>query len=91
MIEVDIEFLDSFPFKEGNFVQILGEISVVEMGSRLSLLVKSRVMRNIDGVDLSLFDKVLTQKRMFMSCWESRMEQEEEEAAAAAKKKAKQG
>lgn len=57
-LRVDVSLIEGLPFKVSSLFQFIGELLEDEEG----IYLKARVARNIDGIDLPLYEKVLELK-----------------------------
>jgi len=70
-IKVDTTFLENFPCKINSLFQFIGEIinkeisTTYQMNEVNNVAIKARVGRNIDGMDVSLYEKALAIRRNF--------------------------
>jgi len=58
---INTELLDSFSYRVNSLFQFIGEYDVSVSGD----FVKARIARNVDGMDLKLFEKALVLRRRF--------------------------
>ncbi|KAG0583726.1 hypothetical protein KC19_3G158600 [Ceratodon purpureus] len=61
-LRVDLQHLRALPLRVGSLFEFIGEL---EVNPVQELTLKARVGRNVDGMDLRLFDKVLQFRRKF--------------------------
>jgi len=61
-LKIDTVFLESFPFKVNSMFQFIGEIETYNK----EMILKARVGRNIDEMDLILFERALKIRRDFL-------------------------
>ncbi|RUS22041.1 telomere-capping, CST complex subunit-domain-containing protein [Endogone sp. FLAS-F59071] len=63
---VDTSLLGVFPHRERSLFQWIGEISVSdEHTAAAPLILRARVVRNIDGLDLRLYEQAVRLRRRF--------------------------
>eukprot|EP01112_Ceratiomyxa_fruticulosa_P006996 TRINITY_DN1801_c0_g1_i1.p1 TRINITY_DN1801_c0_g1~~TRINITY_DN1801_c0_g1_i1.p1 ORF type:complete len:142 (-),score=24.21 TRINITY_DN1801_c0_g1_i1:191-616(-) len=70
---VDFSLLDQFSFKENSLLQIIGEIDSTSKALKIdthpipsgALILKARVVRNIDGMDTALYEQAVDIRRKF--------------------------
>jgi hypothetical protein len=64
LLDVDTTLLGQFPFHIGSLFQFIGEMNYDEFSKKLVL--KARVGRNIDGLDMGLYEQALKIRREFL-------------------------
>ncbi|KAJ7526200.1 hypothetical protein O6H91_05G120000 [Diphasiastrum complanatum] len=61
---VDTQFLRNMHFREGSLYQFIGELRIEPANENL-ILVQARVARNVDGLDVDLYEKSLELRRRY--------------------------
>ena len=63
-LEVDTTLLGQFPFQVGSLFQFIGEMRTEQETKKLCMA--ARVGRNVDGLDLGMYEQALKIRRDFL-------------------------
>ena len=63
IIKVDTKYLGDFKHIIGNYYSVLGEIHIDDSQD---LVLNARLIRNVNGLDISLYEKILETRRKFL-------------------------
>ncbi|KAI9289711.1 telomere-capping, CST complex subunit-domain-containing protein [Umbelopsis sp. AD052] len=62
-LEVATDLLDPFPYKTKDLLQCIGELELISESHQL--LLRARVARKVDGLDLDVYEKTIHMRRKY--------------------------